>query len=163
GGSGSVKFREAGYIFAYEDVRGRYMSEGDYVNVWPAVTAFPPPPNPLLQDKPLGGGGKLVDESTDTWDTVDFLVKNVRDNTGALPNFDKMHYKGQVPYWNELMDHGNYDEYWKARSLPLHMKNVKCAVLTVGGWFDAEDMWGALNLYKATEKMNRGTPNFLVM
>lgn len=43
------------------------------------------------------------------------------------------------------------------------MKGVTCAVLTVGGWFDAEDLWGALNLYKHTEKQNPAIPNRLVM
>ncbi|RYG30234.1 CocE/NonD family hydrolase, partial [bacterium] len=59
--------------------------------------------------------------------------------------------------------HDTYDAYWKARSLPRHFRNVHCAVLTVGGWFDKEDMWGALNLYKESERTNRGIPNTLVM
>lgn len=65
---GSVKLREKGYIFAYQDVRGKYHSEGDYVNVRPQL-------------KP---GQKGIDESTDTWDTVDYLVKNVPNNNGAV-------------------------------------------------------------------------------
>ena len=232
---GSAKFREKGYIFAFQDVRGQYLSEGVYENV-----------------RPLGG---KIDESTDTSDTVDYLVKNVPDNNGnvglwgiSYPGFyagagavntnphlkavspqapvsdwflgddvhhngaffqqdnfdfsssfdfprkgpeadhsglrvdkggksaydfflgagtaeglDTGYYKGQIPYWNEILDHPNYDAYWKDRSLPSHMKNVKCAVLTVGGWFDAEDMWGALNTYASTERQNPGTPNYLVM
>ncbi len=90
--------------------------------------------------------------------SYDFFLK-----TGALPNFDTQHYKGTIPYWNELMAHDTYDQYWKDRALPDHMKGVKCAVLTVGGWFDAEDMWGALNLYQHTEKLNKGINNFLCM
>lgn len=229
---GSHKLQEVGYIFAFQDVRGKNVSKGDYVNIRPQ----------------LKKGEKGIDESTDTDDTVDFLVKNVKDNNGAVglwgisyPGFyagagainsnphlkavspqapvsdwflgDDVHhngaffvqdnfnfssgfdvprggaapviprgefqydfflkagggeglenayYKGLIPYWNELLDHPNYDQYWKDRSLPDHMKGVKCAVLTVGGWFDAEDMWGALNTYAKTEKQNR-TPNFLVM
>jgi uncharacterized protein len=83
-------------------------------------------------------------------------------DTGALPNFDTQHYKGLIPYWKELMEHDTYDEYWKERSLPRYFKNVKCAVLTVGGMFDKEDMWGAQNLYKFGERQNK-TPNFIVM
>ncbi len=231
---GSPKLQEAGYIFAFSDVRGKGFSEGDFVNTRPQL-------------KP---GQKGIDESTDTWDTVDFLVKNVPGNnghvglwgisypgfyagagainthpaltavspqapvsdwflgddvhhngafftqdnfdfstgfdvprgkegprvdrqgksaydfflsTGALPNFDKLHYKGLIPYWNEILQHETYDEYWKDRSLTRNFKNVKCAVLTVGGMFDAEDMWGALNLYQAGEKQNKGIPNFIAM
>lgn len=236
---GSRKFQESGYIFAFQDVRGKYLSEGDYVNIRPG----------------LKRGEKGVDESTDTSDTVDWLVTHVKNNNGAVglwgisyPGFyagagaiqsnphlkavspqapvsdwflgDDVHHngaffiqdnfnfslffdvprkgpgvnsegvrvdkggkseydfflsggspadmeakylKGAIPYWNELIEHPNYDAYWKSRSLPLQMKGVKCAVLTVGGWFDAEDMWGALNLYAHTERQNRNIANYLVM
>lgn len=236
---GEKAYRDAGYIFAFQDVRGQYMSEGAFANVRPMLKA----------------GEKGIDESTDTWDTVDYLVKNVPENNGAVglrgvsyPGFyagagavnthpalkavspqapvsdwflgddvhhngafflqdnldfsawfdaprtgpekshsgvtveregkaaydfflsagsvkgmDDLYLKGRIPYWNELIEHPNYDQYWKDRALPTHMKGVKCAVLTVGGWFDAEDMWGALNLYKQSEKQNPGTPNYLVM
>ena len=62
-----------------------------------------------------------------------------------------------------MIDHPNYDAYWKRRALPDAMKGVRCAVLTVGGWFDAEDMWGALNTYAKTERQNPKADNFLVM
>ena len=230
---GSPKLQAEGYIFAWQDVRGKGRSEGDYVNIRPQ----------------LAKGQKGIDESTDTSDTVDFLVANVRDNNGAVglwgisypgfyagvgavdtnphlkavspqapvsdwflgddvhhngaffvednfnfssgfdvprggarPTVDKegkseydffldagtaqgledRYYKGLIPYWQEILDHPDYDAYWKARSLPDHMKGVRCAVLTVGGWFDAEDMWGALDTYAKTERQNRN-PNFLVM
>ncbi|AIE85719.1 CocE/NonD family hydrolase [Fimbriimonas ginsengisoli] len=236
---GSPRMRQKGYIFAYQDVRGQYMSGGTYENV-----------RPIRKDATVG-----TDESTDTWDTVDYLVKHVPGNNGAVglwgisypgfyaaagaidthpalkavspqapvsdwfvgddvhhngafflqDNFDfgawfdmphkslerdhpglkidrggrsaydfflqggslaeieKKYFKGRIPYWNEVARHGTYDDYWKDRALPPHMKNVKCAVLTVGGLFDAEDMWGALNTYAATERQNPGIPNFLVM
>ncbi len=240
GFDGSRKFIDAGYIYAYQDVRGKGFSEGDFINV-----------RPQLQEDDDG-----IDESTDTFDTIEFLIKNVPDNnqrvglwgisypgfyagagginshpalkaispqapvsdwflgddvhhngamflqdnfdfstffdrprprpgeppktfptidrgdgiaynfflkTGAMPNFDKIHYQYTIPYWTEIMDHDTYDDYWKARSLPRHFKNVKCAVLTVGGWFDAEDLWGALNLYAYGERQNKGAKNYLVM
>jgi len=239
GFDGSSKFKENGYIFAFQDVRGQYMSSGTFVNVRPTL-------------KP---GEKGIDESTDAWDTIDYLVKHVPDNNGSVglwgisyPGFyaaaaginshpalkaispqapvsdwfigDDVHHngafflqdnfgfdtwfdnprkglekdhkslevprgkegdysfflkagtlddlnknvlKGRLPYWTEIHNHSNYDEYWKARALPPHLKKVRCAVLTVGGWFDAEDQWGALNTYAAVEKQNPGTPNTLVM
>jgi uncharacterized protein len=224
---------EAKYILAYQDVRGKGKSEGDFVNT-----------------RPMATGSVTIDETTDTYDTCEFLVKNVPSNngsiglwgisypgfyagigavnnhpalkavspqapvndwflgddchhngvlflqetfdfcagfdvprggqrpvidrqgksayqfyldTGPLANLDKLHLKGLVPYWTEeLMAHDTYDQYWKDRSLSRNFKNVKCAVLTVGGWFDKEDLWGALNLYKYGEKQN-ATANTLVM
>lgn len=225
---------DAGYILAFQDVRGKGKSDGKYENVRPQL-------------KP---GQKGIDESTDTYDTVDFLVNNIYETngnvglwgisypgfyagvgainnhpnlkavspqapvtdwflgddvhhngaffiqesfdfmanfdiprggqrpvidrggksaydfyleTGAVRNFDEKHYKGLVEFWKEIMENGTYNDFWKDRSLSRNFKNVNCAVLTVGGWFDKEDMWGALNLYKYGERQNRGIDNFLVM
>jgi putative CocE/NonD family hydrolase len=61
------------------------------------------------------------------------------------------------------MKHGNYDEWWQARNIRAHTKNIKPAVLTVGGWFDAENLFGALETFKATEANNPPAYNHLVM
>lgn len=82
---------------------------------------------------------------------------------GALSNYDPKFLKDKIPYWKELLQNDTYNDYWKARALWRHFKEVDCAVLTVGGWFDKEDMYGALQLYRASEKQNSGTPNYLVM
>jgi uncharacterized protein len=232
-------FGTSGYIFAYQDVRGRWMSEGVFVNMRPIKAD-------LEKD--------AVDESTDTYDTIEWLVKNVPNNNGrvgqsgisypgfytacglvgahpalkaaspqapvldwfvgddfhhngalflphafnflanfghprpyptnkagapfehgtpdgyefflklgALPNADSRYYKGDVPFWDEMMQHGTYDAYWKARNLRPHLKNVKPAVLTVGGWFDAENLFGALECYRNIEASSPGINNTLVM
>jgi putative CocE/NonD family hydrolase len=60
------------------------------------------------------------------------------------------------------MEHATFDEYWQARDLSPHLRNVRCAVLTVGGWFDAEDLAGPLRTYRAIEKNNPDTPNTIV-
>ena len=233
----SPLFAAAGYVVAYQDVRGCYMSEGDFVDVRPART-----------DR----GG--IDESTDTYDTIEWLIKNVRKNSGKVgmwgisyPGFyaaaglveshpalkavspqapcidwymgDDTHHNGAfflqqefnfditfgVPrpkpttdrperfshgtndgyafflklgplenasknymkdnhkFWNDVMSHGNYDQFWKNRNLAGRLKGVKPAVLSVGGWFDAENLYGALAAYRAVEKDNPGTDNTLVM
>ena len=80
-----------------------------------------------------------------------------------MSNYDAKLLQGTIPYWNELYQHGSFDSYWKDRALETKMQNIHCAVLTVGGWFDAEDMWGALNLYQNTERQNKGIFNALVM
>jgi predicted acyl esterase len=56
---------------------------------------------------------------------------------------------------NEIVDHPNYDDFWKKRDLLPHLKNIKHAVMTVGGWFDAEDLRGPLHIYKTIEKTIR--------
>ena len=235
----SPAFGTAGYIFADQDVRGRWMSEGEFVNM-----------RPIRADK-----GSGIDESTDTYDTIDWLVKNIPNNNGrvgqwgisypgfytasglvdahpalkaaspqapvidwfvgddfhrngvfwlphafnflanfgkprpspiktapdkpfdhgtpdgyeffldlgALPNAESRYLKRNVAFWTELMQHGSYDAFWKARNLRPHLKAVKPAVLTVGGWFDAENLFGALQCYKSIEASTPGATNTLVM
>jgi putative CocE/NonD family hydrolase len=68
-----------------------------------------------------------------------------------------------APEWKEFLSHPTYDDFWQARNIRPHLKNVKCAVMTVGGWFDGEDLFGPLQIYRATERMNPGITNILVM
>lgn len=76
-GDGSVKsylgnfpeMTKAGYIFVYQDVRGRWMSEGTYENIRPTRSK---------------ANGQKIDESTDTYDTIDWLVKHVKNNNGNV-------------------------------------------------------------------------------
>ncbi len=82
---------------------------------------------------------------------------------GPLANADAVHFKGAIAYWNELAEHPNYDDYWRARDVRTKLHGVGCAVLTVGGWFDAEDLFGALATYRAVEANNPGITNLLVM
>lgn len=237
----STHFMREGYIVVYQDVRGKFLSEGEYVNVRPY--------------KPRKSGPTDIDESTDAYDTIEWLIKNIPNHNGRVgmwgisypgfytsmgiidahpalkaaspqapiadwfigddfhhngafflphgfnflaafglprpkpttewtpPNFkhgtpdgykfflemgplsnaDQKYYKGQVAYWNEMMAHPNYDDYWKARNVPQHLNNIRPSVMTVGGWFDAEDLYGALKTYEAIEKKNPGIYNTLVM
>jgi putative CocE/NonD family hydrolase len=236
----SAHFVQSGYIFVNQDVRGRWMSEGEFVNVRPN--------NPKRKEKE-------IDESSDTYDTVEWLIKNVKGHNGKvgitgisypgfyavcgmidahpavkavspqapvsdwfvgddfhhngclfLPhcfnfmygfgknrpeptkkfgrvgyehgtpdgykffldmgpirNADEKHYKGEIAFWKEVMQHGTYDDFWKARNIRAHVKDIKPAVLTVGGWFDAENLFGALEVYKAAEAHNPPKFNHLVM
>jgi putative CocE/NonD family hydrolase len=82
---------------------------------------------------------------------------------GPLTNANKKYLKNHVAFWNEMMDHPNYDAFWQARNLLPHLKKCAPAVMTVGGWFDAEDLYGALNTYAAVEKQNPGIFNVIVM
>jgi putative CocE/NonD family hydrolase len=82
---------------------------------------------------------------------------------GPLANADRKYLHGNIAYWNEMMQHPNYDSWWQARNTRPHLKNIRPAVMTVGGWFDAEDLFGALNTYKSVEKQSPGAFNILVM
>mgnify|MGYP001572060500 CR=1 FL=1 len=242
GGIGpSPLFADEGYIFVYQDVRGRWMSEGVFEHVRP--------------HKPVKSGPKDIDESTDTYDTIEWLIKNVAGHNGRVgmwgisyPGFyaaagmidahpalkasspqapvadwfssDDWHhngafllahafgwfagagwaftqpttmrpgtpidiptndgyqfylqlgpvrnandryFKGQIAFWNDMMTHDRKDEFWQTRNIRQHLKNIKPAVMTVGGWFDAENLFGALEVYRSTEAMSPGTFNMLVM
>src|SRR2546427_9762314 len=62
-----------------------------------------------------------------------------------------------------MMQHPNYDQFWKERNIFPNLKNIHAAVMTVGGWYDNEDLFGALGTYQAVEKQNPGVYNVLVM
>ena len=225
------------YIIVVQDVRGRWMSEGDFVDV-----------RPFNKTKT----GTEIDEASDTYDAIDWLIKNITGNNGnvgifgiSYPGFyatmaaasnhpalkavspqapvtdwfmgDDFHHNGaffqmdgfgfysgfgkprpkpttigpkgfdfpikdnyrfylenglpklmqymndSVAFWKDLYAHPNYDDWWKARNARNAMYNIKPAMLVVGGLFDAEDCFGAWNLYKAIEKQNPSTNNKLVM
>jgi len=237
----SDEFEKSGYIFVYQDVRGRWMSEGDYVEMRPHIDEKKSP--------------RDVDDSSDTYDTIEFLLKHVANNNGKagiwgisypgfytsasiidshpalaaaspqapmtdlfvgdddsyhggafmlsatfgfyapffhpqenpltpkptipfnfgtpdsyqfylqagnIANLDKLYLKGSNWLFDDQFKHDTYDAYWQARDLSRHMKNVHCAVLVVGGWYDAEDLSGPLKTFYAISKFNPGTSATLV-
>ncbi len=112
--------------------------------------------------RPRKGGPELPAQrppfDAGTPDGYDFFLR-----LGPLSEVNQRLLNGEAGYWQEIIDHPNYDEFWKPRSLWRFMNNVKCAVLNVGGWFDAEDPMGPFHTYRAVEKNNPGTTNLLVM
>ncbi len=238
----NTSLMEEKYIFVYQDVRGRYMSEGINLEVTPDIA-----------NKKSKAD---VDESSDTYDTVDWLLKNIKNNNGRvglygisypgfyataclpgahpairavspqapvtdefigddanhngafylLDNFSFMnffdmerpgpvrdyakplfttntkdvyqfflkmgtikntnsekYYNNKSVIWNEYLQHDTYDAYWKARNIRPHLKNIAIPTLVVGGWFDAEDLFGSLHTYEAIEKQSPVNTNRLVM
>ena len=235
----SEAFERAGYIFVYQDVRGRYMSEGKFVEM-----------RPHLDEK---RSNQDVDDSSDMYDTVDWLLRNVPNNNGKvgiwgisypgfftsasiidshpaikaaspqapmtdlfmgddayhggafmlaanfgfysafkpldnptppkatlgfdfgtqsayefylklgpLANANARYFHDQSFLWSDQVGHTTYSDYWKARNLAPHMKNIHCAVLTVGGWFDAEDLSGPFKIFRSIEQNDPGIYNGLV-
>jgi putative CocE/NonD family hydrolase len=227
------------YYIVLQDVRGHWMSEGEFVDV-----------RPFNKDKKTNND---IDEASDTYDAIDWLVKNLPNNNGNVGTFgisypgfyatmtaasghpalkavspqapvtewflgDDFHHNGvffpmdgfvfyssfgkprpkpttvgspgfnftirdnykfyletgtlknlakligdSIKFWHEMYQHPNYDAWWQARDARRAMHNIKPAMLTVGGLFDAEDCYGAWNLYKAIEKQNPGIHNKIVM
>jgi hypothetical protein len=239
----SQELLESGYIFVCGDARGRYQSEGVFQEM-----------NPHIDDKK---SNKDVDESTDTYDTVEFLLKHVENNNGkvgitgisypgfytsasiidshpaikaaspqapmtnlffnddgyhggafmlsanhgfyvffkpqknpvplektresGLPDIDTYKFylragptenldkafqgsnQGSNFLFHDQLMHTTYDDYWKKRDLSRHMKNIHAAVMTVGGWFDAEDLSGPFQTFHAIDEFNPGAVNTLVV
>jgi putative CocE/NonD family hydrolase len=238
-GPGAAGYEGDGYIFVYQDVRGRFRSEGEFVEMRPALA-------------PSQAG---IDESTDTFDTIAWLLKRDLTHNGrvglygvsyagfyaaaALPRAhpaltavspqapiadlylgdDSYHngafmlaanfsfYTGFFPrrgapssmddgpdfsfgtqdgyayylglgglnegsasrfppgntYWEDNLAHPTYDAFWKARALAPHLRDVTPAVLTVGGWYDAEDLVGPLRIHRALETQSPATHSRIVM
>ncbi len=242
----SELFAREKFIFVYQDIRGRFMSEGKYILIRPRNTAAKTSP---------AWGSKEVDETTDTWDTIDWLVKNVPGNSGkvgmygisqpgfyatagmidahpalvavapqapvtdyylgddvyhngvfmlahrfsfymgfhdregdpapppttqpfqygtpdgydfylemgSIANADEKYFKHQQPLWNLNIDHPTYDEVWQSRSIWKYLKDIKPAVMLVGGWYDNEDPQGLLRQHYFMEKNNPPAVEMLVM
>src|SRR5262249_12379537 len=125
----------------------------------PPLLLRPPPRQPPRHGTPRGGPHKephFADFKFPTPDGYDFFLR-----LGPLGNIDKNYFKGQNRFWNDLMAHPAYDAFWQARNLRPHLKNIKPALLTVGGWFDAENLFGVLEAHRCFE-MDRAN-NVLVM
>lgn len=234
----SFEYAKDGYIIVYQDVRGRYMSEGLFREMTPELEA-----HKTKSD---------VDEGTDTYDTIDWLLKNVPNNNGKVgtwgvsyPGFyttatllsrhpalaavspqapmsdlwrdDGWHngafflvanftfypgftnrqdgkptqargsridfpengydyylkigpvkntnlvYKDTIRLWNDILNHPDFDEWWQSRNILTHLHDIKTPTLVTGGWFDAEDLYGAINTYKTLAKDNPATPVYFAM
>ncbi|HWL93534.1 MAG TPA: CocE/NonD family hydrolase [Phycisphaerae bacterium] len=82
---------------------------------------------------------------------------------GPLKNANEQYFHDELACWNDIVEHPDYDEYWQSRNIVPHLNVVAPAVLTVGGWYDAEDLYGPLKIYRSVEEKNPGVFNALVM
>ena len=90
-------------------------------------------------------------------DAYDFFLR-----AGSLSRLDHVYLKHASPYFTDAITHTSYDAFWQARDLSRHLHTIHCAVLNVGGLFDAEDISGPVKAFQAIERMDPGVPNFLV-
>jgi len=92
-----------------------------------------------------------------TPDGYDFFLR-----MGPLGNADQKFFKGQIEWWRDFVSHDTYTDFWKSRDPLPYLKNIKGAVMTVGGWFDAEDVYGPPHTYGAIGNQSPGTVNILI-
>ncbi len=233
-------YAEERFIFVYQDVRGKFKSEGEFVVMRP--------------HRKIKKGPQDTDESSDTYDTIEWLLENIPNHNGrvgqwgisypgfqtvmgmidahpalvasspqASPsdmwigddfhhngafrlmytfgwlannaqaragtterrverfdcgtpdgynfflelgpvfNVDKKYFHGRVPTWNEYMEHGDYDRYWKQQNVLQYLEGIEHAVLNVAGWFDAEDFYGPMSIYYTLEEKNPENKSILVV
>ena len=110
------------------------------------------------QDNPTTGPKFPAPFDYGTSDGYEYFLK-----LGNLSNIAKTLGPKGNPYFDALIDNDRYNAFWQSRNILPHLKNIKAAVLTVGGWFDAEDLQGALSTYRTIEQQNPGISNALVM
>ena len=91
-------------------------------------------------------------------DIYDFFLK-----LGPLADADVRFNGAKVDFWEECMLHGNRDDFWHARDPRPHLRNLRPAVMTVGGWYDAEDLYGTFGVYHAIEQQSPGATNTIVV
>ncbi len=84
-------------------------------------------------------------------------------NMGPLTNVNSLYFNRGIPFWDSMLVHPSYDDFWQSRNILPHLRKVAPAVLTVGGWFDAEDLYGPLMIYRSVEEKNPDVFNALVM
>lgn len=227
-----LNYAADGYVIVLQNVRGTYLSEGEFENI-----------RPHLSGKAGGKTTKpLIDEATDTYDTVEWLLANTENNGNigvkgtSYPGYyatmaalsrhpaikavspqapvtdwfmgDDAHHNGALcladcyrfgssmyrtrkapstkgmkrlvsidsdlyeyflgkplselsaffgdtlAFWNKMVSHPDYDKFWKDRNPSYHLKDIEPAVLVTGGFYDAEDCYGAFNTYTQLKKLS---------
>jgi putative CocE/NonD family hydrolase len=82
---------------------------------------------------------------------------------GPLSNANTKYLHDQSPEWDVMMSHGTYDDLWRSRNLLPHLRNIKPAVLAVSGYYDANNLYGAVHVFDAVHRQSPGTADSLVL
>ena len=94
----------------------------------------------------------------DRYDTYDWYLK-----LGSLANVNAKYLKGKIPTWNDFAAHPNYDAFWQRQAMQSYLTRVTVPTLNVGGWWDQEDFYGPVHIYRTLEKKDSASNNFLVV
>jgi putative CocE/NonD family hydrolase len=233
GGASTAELVADGYIFVFQDIRGRYTSEGQFV---------------MLRQMRDARDRKAIDESTDAYDTIEWLLKNVPRNNGrvgmmgtsypgwltvvamldphpalkavspqaspadmflgddfhhngafrlaygfeyaammetgkeqtrfqfddtdiynwflklgSLAHINERYLKGKIPTWNDFAAHPNFDAFWQKQAVKPYVNRVTVPTLSVAGWWDQEDFYGPVTIYRLLEKFDSKNQNYLVV
>jgi putative CocE/NonD family hydrolase len=93
----------------------------------------------------------------DTYDTYDWYLK-----TGPLTNINDKYLHGTIPYWNDTMNHPDYDEFWQKEAWVNQLHSSTVPNLNVAGFWDQEDPWGPWQIFRHAEQHDPGNNNFMV-
>src|SRR6185369_10650059 len=94
----------------------------------------------------------------DKYDTYEWYLR-----LGSLSNVNARYLKGKIPTWNDFVVHPDYDEFWQRQGMKPYLKRVTIPTLNVGGWWDQEDFYGPLTIYRTLEPSDTANQNFLVV
>lgn len=94
----------------------------------------------------------------DQVDTYEFFLE-----LGPLSNMNAKYLKDASPTWNNFLKHATYDKFWEEGSTLQHFQSIAVPTLHVVGWWDAENLGGALDLYKQIEKHDRDNLSTIVV
>ncbi len=93
----------------------------------------------------------------ETYDTYDWYLK-----LGPLMAANAKYLHGTIPFWNDLMDHPNYDEFWKKEAWVNQLHSSTVPNLNVAGFWDQEDPWGPWEIFRHAEEHDPDHTNFIV-
>jgi uncharacterized protein len=96
--------------------------------------------------------------SFDTFDTYDWYL-----SLGPLANVNRKYLHEKIPTWNDYVAHPDYDGFWKRQTMIPYLREVKVPTLNVAGWWDQEDFYGPVTIYRELEKHDSLARNFLVV
>jgi putative CocE/NonD family hydrolase len=82
---------------------------------------------------------------------------------GPLSNADSQYLFGNSPEWLVTMRHGSYDALWQRRNILPRLRDIRPAVLVVGGWYDANNLYGSLHIFEAIKRQSPRTPIAIVL
>lgn len=103
--------------------------------------------------------GKDVQQfSMDTYDTYQWYLK-----LGSLKTVNETFLKGRIPTWNDFAQHPNFDAFWQRQAMAGYLDKITVPALHVAGWWDQEDFYGPVTIYRELEKHDREHKNFLVV
>jgi hypothetical protein len=93
----------------------------------------------------------------ETYDTYQWYL-----DLGPLSNVNAKYLHGSLSFWNEVIDHPDYDAYWKKEAWVRLLHGSSVPLLNVAGFWDQEDPWGPWQIFRHAEKGGSEHTNFMV-